>query len=127
MHNGSLSNHNSLRRQLVREGLRFETENDSEVAAGYLSWRLSKGEKLDQALKASLNDLDGFYTFVVGTRDGFAVLRDPVACKPAVMAETDDYVAFASEYRSFAGLPGIASAEVFEPEPQRVYHWEHAA
>ncbi|MBO1328592.1 glutamine amidotransferase [Acetobacter suratthaniensis] len=127
VHNGSLSNHNSLRRQLVREGLRFETENDSEVAAGYLSWRLSKGEKLDQALKASLNDLDGFYTFVVGTRDGFAVLRDPVACKPAVMAETDDYVAFASEYRSFAGLPGIASAEVFEPEPQRVYHWEHAA
>ena len=125
--NGSLSNHNSLRRQLVREGLTFETENDSEVAAGYLSWRLSKGERLDEALKASLNDLDGFYTFVVGTRDGFAVLRDPVACKPAVMAETDDYVAFASEYRSFAGLPGIQHATVFEPEPQRVYHWEHAA
>lgn len=127
VHNGSLSNHNTLRRQLVRDGLGFETENDSEVAAGYLSWRLSKGERLDEALTASLSDLDGFYTFVVGTRDGFAVLRDPVACKPAVMAETDDYVAFASEYRAFANLPGIESATVFEPEPQRVYHWEHAA
>ncbi|KXV34854.1 glutamine amidotransferase [Gluconobacter thailandicus] len=127
VHNGSLSNHNTLRRQLVRDGLKFETENDSEVAAGYLSCRLSKGERLDEALTASLSDLDGFYTFVVGTRDGFAVLRDPVACKPAVMAETDDYVAFASEYRAFANLPGIESATVFEPEPQRVYHWEHAA
>lgn len=127
VHNGSLSNHNTLRRQLVRDGLSFETENDSEVAAGYLSWRLSKGERLDEALTASLSDLDGFYTFVVGTRDGFAVLRDPVACKPAVMAETEDYVAFASEYRAFAGLPGIEKATVFEPEPQRVYHWEHAA
>ncbi|MBS1089922.1 class II glutamine amidotransferase [Gluconobacter wancherniae] len=127
VHNGSLSNHNTLRRQRVRDGLSFETENDSEVAAGYLSWRLSQGEKLDEALTASLSDLDGFYTFVVGTRDGFAVLRDPVACKPAVMVETDDYVAFASEYRAFAGLPGIGSATVFEPEPQRVYHWEHAA
>ncbi|NLI28127.1 MAG: glutamine amidotransferase family protein [Acetobacter sp.] len=127
VHNGSLSNHNTLRRQLVREGLKFETENDSEVAAGYLSWRLSQGEKLDGALTASLSDLDGFYTFVVGTRDGFAVLRDPVACKPAVMVETDDYVAFASEYRAFADLPGIENATVFEPEPQRVYHWEHAA
>lgn len=126
VHNGSLSNHNTLRRQLVREGLTFETENDSEVAAGYLSWRLSRGERLDEALTASLADLDGFYTFVVGTRDGFAVLRDPVACKPAVMAETDDYVAFASEYRAFAQLPGIGNATVFEPEPQRVYHWEHA-
>ncbi|KON65861.1 amidophosphoribosyltransferase precursor [Komagataeibacter europaeus] len=127
VHNGSLSNHNTLRRQLVREGLQFATENDSEVAAGYLSWRLSRGERLDEALTASLADLDGFFTFVVGTRDGFAVLRDPVACKPAVIAETDDYVAFASEYRAFAQLPGIASATVFEPEPQRVYHWEHAA
>ncbi|GBR38783.1 glutamate synthase domain 1 [Komagataeibacter oboediens DSM 11826] len=127
VHNGSLSNHNTLRRQLVREGLKFATENDSEVAAGYLSWRLSRGERLDEALTASLADLDGFYTFVVGTRDGFAVLRDPVACKPAVIAETDDYVAFASEYRAFARLPGIGQATVFEPEPQRVYHWEHAA
>jgi len=126
VHNGSLSNHHTLRRQLVREGMRFETDNDSEVAAGYLSWRLARGERLEAALNASIADLDGFYTFVVGTRDGFAVLRDPVACKPAVMAETDDYVAFASEYRAFAALPGLRNASVFEPEPRRVYHWEHA-
>ncbi|GBQ30784.1 glutamine amidotransferase family protein [Gluconacetobacter azotocaptans] len=127
VHNGSLSNHNSLRRMLVREGLAFDTENDSEVAAGYLSWRLSRGDKLDQALESSIDVLDGFYTFVVGTRDGFAVLRDPVACKPAVIAETDDYVAFASEYRALAELPAIQNAKVLEPEPQKVYHWEHAA
>ncbi|WP_338029698.1 glutamine amidotransferase [Gluconacetobacter tumulisoli] len=127
VHNGSLSNHNALRRMLVREGQTFDTENDSEVAAGYLSWRMAQGARLDEALGAALSDLDGFYTFVVGTRSGFAVLRDPVACKPAVMAETDDYVAFASEYRAFAELPGIDTATVFEPEPQRVYYWEHQA
>jgi glutamate synthase domain-containing protein 1 len=127
VHNGSLSNHNNIRRALVREGQVFETANDSEVAAGYLSWRMGRGEPLDQALQAALSDLDGFYTFVVGTEAGFGVLRDAVACKPAVMAETEDYVAFGSEYRALTKLPGIAQARIFEPEPQRVYFWERAA
>lgn len=124
VHNGSLSNHASLRRVLGKEGIRFETENDSEVAAGYLTWKMREGATLAQALEAGLDDLDGFFTFVVGTENGFAVVRDPISCKPAVMAETDRYVAFASEYRALAGLPGIAGARVFEPEPARVYAWE---
>ncbi|APH57944.1 Amidophosphoribosyltransferase [Granulibacter bethesdensis] len=125
VHNGSLSNHAGLRRMLKREGIRITTENDSEVAAGYLSLRMRQGLSLGDALKSSLNDLDGFFTFVVGTENGFAVLRDPVACKPAVMAETDQYVAFGSEYRALAGLPGIKQARVWEPEPATVYFWEH--
>ena len=125
VHNGSLSNHNAVRRMLRREGLSFETENDSEVAAGYLTWRMREGASLEQALTDSLDDLDGFYTFVVGTESGFAVLRDPIACKPAVMAETDDYVAFGSEYRALAMLPRIDKARLFEPEPAKVYVWEH--
>jgi glutamate synthase domain-containing protein 1 len=124
VHNGSLSNHNAVRRTLVREGLTFETDNDSEVAAGYLTWRMREGRSLGQALEASLTDLDGFYTFVVGTESGFGVLRDPVACKPAVMAETDRWVAFGSEYRALVDLPGIAAAKVWEPEPAQVYFWE---
>ncbi len=126
VHNGSLSNHNGLRRQLEREGLRFATQNDTEVAAGYLTWRLGEGCSLRSALESSLADLDGFFTFVVGTETGFAVLRDPIACKPAVMAETDAYVAFGSEYRALVGLPGIEGANVFEPEPATVYAWERA-
>ena len=124
VHNGSLSNHNARRRRLVREGYAFETENDTEVAAAYLSWRMREGDTLEAALQAGLHDLDGFYTFVVGTRTGFAVLRDPVCCKPAVMAETEDWVAFGSEYRALVDLPGIDSARVWEPEPARVYAWE---
>ena len=125
VHNGSLSNHNAMRRVLIREGLSFETENDSEVAAAYLTWRMREGASLSQALTDSLDDLDGFYTFVVGTESGFAVLRDPIACKPAVMAETGDYVAFGSEYRALAMLPDIEKARLFEPEPAKVYVWEH--
>jgi glutamate synthase domain-containing protein 1 len=123
VHNGSLSNHSSVRQRLRREGLSFDTDNDSEVAAGYLSWRMREGDSLAGALASSLGELDGFYTFVVGTEDGFAVLRDPIACKPAVMAETDRYVAFGSEYRALAGLPDIKSARMFEPEPAKVYAW----
>jgi glutamate synthase domain-containing protein 1 len=124
VHNGSLSNHNALRRKLVRKGLSFETENDTEVAARYLTWRMKEGESLGQALESSLDDLDGFYTFVVGTESGFGVLRDPIACKHAVLAETDDYVAFGTEYRALAGLPGIEKARVWEAEPATVYFWE---
>ena len=124
VHNGSLSNHNWLRTSLRREGLEFQTENDSEVAAGYLTWRLAEGDSLDQALESCLDALDGFYTFAVGTADGFAVLRDPIACKPAVMAECDGWVAMASEYRAIAVLPGAEDATVWEPAPATVYSWE---
>jgi glutamate synthase domain-containing protein 1 len=127
VHNGSLSNHNAVRRRLVREGLRFETENDSEVAAGYLTWRMREGASLGGALEHSLADLDGFYTFVVGTESGFGVLRDPIACKPAVMAETDRWVAFGTEYRALVDLPGIGHAKVWEPAPATAYFWERAA
>lgn len=125
VHNGSLSNHNSLRRKLVREGMHFETENDTEVGAAYMTHRMQNGASLGEALEDCLGALDGFYTFVVGTRKGFGVLRDPIACKPAVLAETDRYVAFGSEYRALVNLPGILDARVWEPEPATVYFWEH--
>ncbi len=124
VHNGSLSNHNQLRRSLRREGIRFMTDNDTEVAAGYLTWRLRQGMNLTEALEAALVDFDGFYTLAVGTRDGFAILRDPIACKPAVLAETDDWVAMATEYRAIATLPGAATAEIWEPHPATVYSWQ---
>ena len=124
VHNGSLSNHNRLRRSLRREGIEFQTENDTEVAAGYLTWRLREGASLEQALEGCLDDLDGFYTFAVGTADGFAVLRDPIACKPAVLAETDEWVAMASEWRAIAVLPGASEARMWEPQPGVVYVWE---
>lgn len=126
VHNGSLSNHNRLREELKRQGIVFETENDSEVAAGYLTWRLQEGDSLNEALNNALKDLDGFFTFTIGTRDGFAVVRDPIACKPAVMAETDDYVAMASEYQALTTLPGIEDARVWEPEPETIYVWERS-
>lgn len=124
VHNGSLSNHNSVRRVLKQAGMTFETENDTEVAAAFISHKLQEGAKLGEAMEATLTDLDGFFTFVVGTKNGFGVVRDPIACKPAVMAETDQYVAFGSEYRAMVNLPGIDSARVWEPEPATVYFWE---
>jgi len=124
VHNGSLSNHNRLRDWLHdKAGIQFKTENDTEVAAGYLTWRLSQGASIKEALEAGLKDLDGFYTFAVGTADGFSVLRDPIACKPAVIAETDDWVAMASEFRALAELPGVDKATIWEPKPATVYTW----
>ena len=125
VHNGSLSNHNRLRENLKRKGITFKTDNDSEVAAGFLTWRLQEGDSLDEALGHCIESLDGFYTFAVGTKDGFAVMRDPIACKPAVIAETNDWVAMASEYRAIATLPGSKNAECWEPEPTKIYSWKH--
>ncbi|WP_424945824.1 class II glutamine amidotransferase [Candidatus Spongiihabitans sp.] len=126
VHNGSLSNHNNLREMLIGKGIRFTTDNDSEVAAGYLTWRLGQGATLNEALEAALADLDGFYTFAIGAKDGFAVLRDPIACKPAILAETDDWVAMASEYRAIAQLPGSENATIWEPEPATIYSWNRS-
>ena len=124
VHNGSLSNHNDLRKWLFKEkGIVFQTENDSEVAAGYISYKMEEGLSLKEALENALDDLDGFYTFAVGTKNGFAILRDKIACKPAVIAETDEWVGMASEFRALSRLPNISNANVWEPSPGKVYSW----
>jgi methylamine---glutamate N-methyltransferase subunit A len=123
VHNGSLSNHNRLRENLKKEGMEFQTENDTEVAAAYMTWKLRSGASLKQALEDGIKDLDGFYTFLVGTADGFAVVRDPIACKHAVLAETEDWVAMATEYRAIAHLPGADAAKIWEPAPTTIYTW----
>ncbi|WP_163167805.1 glutamine amidotransferase [Arthrobacter sp. Alg241-R88] len=123
VHNGSFSNHATVRRGLLREGVMFDSENDTEVGARYVASRLKQGDTLEEALVNLGKVLDGFYTLVVTTADSMAVVRDPIACKPAIIAETDDYVAMASEYRALAGLPGINNARIFEPEPGKVYTW----
>ncbi len=125
VHNGSLSNHNNLRRILIKSGKIFDSENDTEVAAGYISSKLIKNFSLKDTLKQSLKDLDGFYTFIAGTKNGFAILRDEIACKPAVIAETKDYVAIASEFQAIAHLPNVNKAKIFEPQPGVVYAWEN--
>ena len=123
VHNGSLSNHNNLRRQLIKKGKTFDSFNDTEVAAGYISSNLSKNKSLDKTLKNCLTNLDGFYTFIAGTNKGLAVLRDEIACKPAVIAENNDYVAVASEFQAMAHLPNVNNAKIYEPEPGVIYTW----
>ena len=123
VHNGSFANHATIRRELMAEGITFDSANDSEVGARFVAARLAAGEDLEKALRALCERFDGFYTLLVTSADGFAVVRDAIACKPAIIAETDAWVAMASEYRALAGLPGIADAEIYEPEPERVYAW----
>ena len=123
VHNGSFANHATIRRELRAEGVVFDSENDSEVGARFVARRLAEGEDLEKALRLLCERFDGFYTLLVTTGDGFAVVRDAIACKPAVVAETDAWVAMASEYRALSGLPGIEDARIFEPEPERVYVW----
>ncbi len=123
VHNGSLSNAFSLRRKLEKEGISFETDNDTEAACRFLEWRMREGDDLKTALEHGFEELDGFYTLLMGTRNELALVRDPFACKPAVVAEHDDYVAIASEFRSLAHLPDVKNAHVFEPSPKEMYVW----
>lgn len=124
VHNGSLSNAFSLRRKLEKEGITFETDNDTEAACRFLEWRMREGDNLKTALEHGFEALDGFYTLLMGTKTELALVRDPFACKPAVVAEHDDYVAIASEFRSLAHLPDIKNAHVFEPSPKEMYVWK---
>jgi glutamate synthase domain-containing protein 1 len=124
VHNGSFSNYASVRRRMVAEGVVFDSDNDSEVAARFLAGRLASGNDLAEATRWVMKEMDGFFTLVISTDDAMSVIRDAFACKPAVVAETSAYVAVASEYRALAELPGITGAYVFEPQPGEVYTWK---
>ena len=126
VHNGSLSNPHLVRRKLEPLGVHFDTDNDTEAACRFLEWRMREGDDIDAAIEKGFEELDGFFTFLIGTGDGLALVRDPFACKPAIVAETDDYVAIASEFRSLAHLPGVKHASLFEPQPRTIYSWRRA-
>jgi glutamate synthase domain-containing protein 1 len=123
VHNGSLSNPYQIRRKLEPLGIRFDGDCDTEAACRYLEWRMREGDDLESAIHRGFEAFDGFYTFLMGTEDKLAIVRDAFACKPAVVAETDDYVAIASEFRSLAKLPDIRNATLFEPKPEEIYSW----
>ena len=123
VHNGSLSNPNEIRRKLEPRGIKFETDNDTEAACRFLEWRMQEGDDLEAAMNKGFEELDGFYTFLMGTADKLALVRDAFGCKPAVVAETDDYVAIASEFRSLAHLPDVKHAHIYEPVPEEMYVW----
>jgi glutamate synthase domain-containing protein 1 len=123
VHNGSFHNYATIRRDLVARGMHFDSENDTEVGARFVAQCLQDGMDIETSLKELCRTFDGFYTLLVSNKDSFAVVRDAIACKPAVIAETDDWVAMASEYRALVGLPGIETARIFEPEPEQVYAW----
>jgi amidophosphoribosyltransferase len=123
VHNGSLSNPHLVRKKLEPLGIRFETDNDTEAACRFFEWRLREGDDLETAVGRGFSELDGFYTFLMGTERQLLIVRDAFACKPAVVAETEDYVAIASEFRSLAHLPDIAQADLFEPKPEEIYSW----
>lgn len=123
VHNGTISNPYMIRRKLEHRGIRFETDNDTEAATRFLEWRTREGDSLEQALQKGFQELDGFYTFLIGTENKLALVRDAFACKPAIVAETDDYVAISSEFRGLAHLPGVNNAKLFEPMPEELYVW----
>ncbi len=123
VHNGSLSNHHSLRRRLEKEGIQFETDNDTEAVCRLLQWRMREGDSIEEALQRAFFEVDGFYTLLIGTEDRLVLVRDAFACKPAVAAETAEYVAVGSEFRTLAHLPGIRDADLFEPAPEKIYSW----
>ena len=124
VHNGTISNPFMIRRKLEHRGIVFETDNDTEAATRFLEWRMREGDSLEDALRQGFRELDGFYTFLIGTDTELALVRDAFACKPAIVAETDDYVAIASEFRGLAHLPGMNDAHLFEPMPEEIYVWK---
>jgi methylamine---glutamate N-methyltransferase subunit A len=126
VHNGSLSNPYLVRRKLEPLGIHFETDNDTEAACRFLEWRMREGDSIEQAIEKGFTELDGFFTFLIGTSNGLSLVRDPFACKPAIVAETPDYVAVASEFRSLAHLPDVGKAKLFEPQPRTIYSWKRA-
>ena len=123
VHNGQITNYWKMRRRLEQRGYEFHTDNDSELIAVYLAEKLSQGVALKDALKTSIDDLDGTFSFLVSTKDEIGYAKDRLAVKPMVMYETDDLIAIASEEVSLNKLfPGQA-LNTMEPAPGTYNTW----
>jgi methylamine---glutamate N-methyltransferase subunit A len=97
VHNGQLTNYHQWKRRLERAGHRFQSECDSEIIAVYLAERMANGDSLEDAMRRSLSELDGVFTYLCVTEDALGVAKDELGAKPLVLYESDDIVAMASE------------------------------
>ena len=123
VHNGQITNYWKMRRRLQQRGFEFTTDNDSELIAVYLADKLSQGIALEEALRTSIDDLDGTFSFLVSTRDEIGYAKDRLAAKPMIMYENDDLIAVASEEVSLNRLfPGKA-LDTLEPPPGTYATW----
>ncbi len=117
VHNGQITNYWIMRRRLERQGMEFRTENDTELIAVYLAFKMSQGVTLEDALRSSLDDLDGTFSYLVATKDSIGYAKDKLAAKPMVKYEDDDLIAIASEEVALNRLfPGKA-LDTTEPPP----------
>ena len=123
VHNGQLTNYHQLKRMYEDQGHHFQTENDSELIAVYLADKLAQGESLDQALRESLGELDGTFTYLVSTKNGLGYAKDQWSAKPLVTMETEDIIAIASEE---IALRGVFDQEIDRVEQQNseVMTWQ---
>jgi len=123
VHNGQITNYWKMRRRLERRGYEFHTNNDSELIAVYLADKLKHGSSLNDALRESIDDLDGTFSFLVSTKDEIGYAKDRLAVKPMVKYEDDDIIAIASEEVSLNKLfPGHA-LNTMEPPPGTYQTW----
>ena len=102
VHNGHITNYHKLRRRYEQRGVRFYTENDSEVIGIYLAERMGQGLPLAEALRASISDLDGSFSYLAAAGDALGYAKDPFCLKPLIIAETDEFVALANEGLAFS-------------------------
>lgn len=127
VHNGQITNYWIMRRRLERMGMVFQTENDTELIAVYLAYQMSCNVSLEAALKASLDDLDGTFSYLVATKNAIGYAKDKLAAKPMVKYETDEMIAISSEEVGINSLfPGKA-LETTEPEPLSYGLWSRAS
>lgn len=123
VHNGQLTNYHSWRRRLERMGHRFQSECDSEIIAVYLAQQLENGLPLETAMKHSLDDFDGVFTYLVATGSELGIAKDEMAAKPLVLMETENLVAMASEEIAIRALVGT-EVETRDPFEREVLTWQ---
>ena len=97
VHNGHITNYHRMRRIYEQSGVRFYTENDSEIIAVHVADGLRKGSSLEAVLSAALDDFDGSFSCLVATADAMGFVKDSFAHKPLLFAEGDDFVMVATE------------------------------
>jgi methylamine---glutamate N-methyltransferase subunit A len=122
VHNGQLTNYHQWKRRLERAGHRFQSECDSEIIAVYLAERMAQGDSLEDAMRLSLSELDGVFTYICVTEDALGVAKDELGAKPLVLYESDDIVALASEEIAIRKVVD-REIETYDPYEGEVMVW----
>ncbi len=103
VHNGIIENHEELKKELSKDGIKFLSETDSECVPHLIAKYLKNSESLQQAFFKTISKLEGSFAIVMISKNAPDTIYATRQGSPLIAGFTDEEIFLASDSHPLFG------------------------